>query len=294
MNGVASRPSQAAGTSTLQSEAQPQSGVRVRSSQLYAGSWRALVRVAPPVLFAIAAVATWQLVVSVLNTSPDVVPKPTRVATTLHDDWGLIAHSTRTTVVEILYGFGLSVGIGVFLALVFARFRAIDRAVYPIIVIFQSVPKIAIAPLLILWFGFGTAPKAILIAAIAFFPITVTMRTGLDAVNPDLVLLLRSVGASRNEILFRVQVPTSIPYLFAGLHVAITLSVIGAIVAEFAGASSGLGYLIQFASTQLETPLVFASIAVISVIGIALYYGVSLLEIALSRRFPRQEGVPTA
>ena len=229
-----------------------------------------------------------------LNTSPDVVPKPTRVATTLHDDWGLIAHSTRTTVVEILYGFGLSVCIGVLLALVFARFRAIDRAVYPIIVIFQSVPKIAIAPLLILWFGFGTAPKAILIAAIAFFPITVTMRTGLDAVNPDLVLLLRSVGASRNEILFRVQVPTSIPYVFAGLHVAITLSVIGAIVAEFAGASSGLGYLIQFASTQLETPLVFASIAVISVIGIALYYGISLLEIVLSRRFPRQEGVPVA
>jgi NitT/TauT family transport system permease protein len=109
-------------------------------------------------------------------------------------------------------------------------------------------------------------------------------------VHPDLVLLLRSVGASPNEILFRVQVPWSIPYLFAGLHVAITLSVIGAIVAEFAGASSGLGYLIQFASTQLETPLVFASITVISVVGIALYYSVSLIEIALSRRFPRQEG----
>jgi NitT/TauT family transport system permease protein len=260
------------------------------SSRRLAGSGRFARRVAPPVLFAIGAVGAWQLVVSALDVSQDVVPKPSAVAATLHSDWGLISHSTRTTVVEVLYGFGLSVGIGVALALLFARFRVLDRAVYPIVVVFQNVPKIAIAPLLILWFGFGIAPKAILIAFIAFFPITVTMRTGLESVHPDLVLLLRSVGASPNEILFRVQVPWSIPYLFAGLHVAITLSVIGAIVAEFAGASSGLGYLIQFASTQLETPLVFASITVISVVGIALYYSVSLIEIALSRRFPRQEG----
>jgi NitT/TauT family transport system permease protein len=264
------------------------------AARRFAGSGRAALRVGPPILFAVAAIGLWQLVVSLLRVSPDVVPKPSAVATTLHSDWGLIAHSTRTTVVEVMYGFGLSVGIGVSLALLFARFRVLDRAVYPIVVIFQNVPKIAIAPLLILWFGFGIAPKAILIAFIAFFPITVTMRTGLASVHPDLVLLLRSVGASRNEILFRVQVPTSIPYLFAGLHVAITLSVIGAIVAEFAGAASGLGYLIQFASTQLETSLVFASIAVISVVGIALYYGVSLIEIALSRRFPRHEDAAAA
>ena len=263
-------------------------------SRRFSGSARVVLRVGPPILFAIAATGLWQLIVSLMDVSPDVVPKPSAVATTLHSDWGLIAHSTRTTVVEVLYGFGLSVGIGVSLALLFARFRVLDRAVYPIVVIFQNVPKIAIAPLLILWFGFGIAPKAILIAAIAFFPITVTMRTGLASVNPDLVLLLRSVGASRNEILFRVQVPSSIPYLFAGLHVGITLSVIGAIVAEFSGASSGLGYLIQYASTQLETSLVFAAITVISVVGIALYYGISIVEMALSRRFPRQEGLPAS
>jgi NitT/TauT family transport system permease protein len=194
----------------------------------------------------------------------------------------------------VLYGFGLSVGIGVTLALLLARFRVFDRTVYPLVVVFQNVPKIAIAPLLILWFGFGIAPKAILIAVIAFFPITVTMRAGLASVHPDLVLLLRSVGASRSEILFRVQLPSSIPYLFAGLHVAITLSVIGAIVAEFAGASSGLGYLIQYASNQLQTSLVFASIVVISVVGIVLYYTVSLVELALARRFPRPEGAAAA
>jgi NitT/TauT family transport system permease protein len=255
---------------------------------------RAALRVAPPILFTVAAIGVWQLTVSLLDVSPTVVPKPTAVVETLVDQWDLIWDATKTTLVEILYGFALSVVIGVALALLLARFRMLDRAVYPLVVIFQNVPKIAIAPLLILWFGFGIAPKAILITFIAFFPITVTMRTGLASVDPDLVLLLRSVGASRNEILFRVQLPWSIPFLFAGLHVAITLSVIGAIVAEFAGASNGLGYLIEFASTQLDTPLVFAGITAISVVGVALYYAVTLTEIALSRRFPRSKDVAAA
>lgn len=259
-----------------------------------AGLGRGALRIAPPILFTIAAIGLWQLLVWLLDVSPYVVPKPSAVATTLHSHWGLLAHSARVTLVEILYGFGLSVGVGVALALVLERFRILDRAVYPLVIVFQNVPKIAIAPLLILWFGFGMAPKAILIAVIAFFPITVTMRTGLASVHADLVLLLRSVGASRNEILLRVQIPSAIPFLIAGLHVAITLSVIGAIVAEFAGASSGLGYIIQYASTQLDTRLVFAGIFVISVIGIVLYYAISVLELALARRFPRHEGAAGA
>lgn len=268
-------------------------------AQAYRGAWlrgsgRTLRRLGPPVLLTVAAIATWELAVRAFDVPKDVVPKPSTVGSSLSDHRGLVWRSTKVTVVEILYGFGLAVGIGVALALLLGRFRLVDRAVYPLVVVFQNVPKVAIAPLLILWFGFGMAPKAILIAVIAFFPITVTMRTGLASVHPDLVLLLRSVGASRTEILLRVQIPSSIPFLFAGLHVAITLSVIGAIVAEFAGAARGLGYLIQFASTQLDTPLVFAGILVISIVGIVLYYAVSLAELALARRFPRHEGAAAA
>jgi NitT/TauT family transport system permease protein len=120
----------------------------------------------------------------------------------------------------------------------------------------------------------------------AFFPITLNMLVGLKAIDQDLLLLMRSVGSSRNQILTRIQIPTSLPYLFAGLRIAITLAVIGAVVAEFAGASNGLGYLIQFASTQLDTPLMFAALTLVSLLGLVLYYGLSLAELLLRGRFP--------
>jgi NitT/TauT family transport system permease protein len=145
-------------------------------------------------------------------------------------------------------------------------------------VLFQNVPKIALAPLFILWFGYDLAPKIILIVVIAFFPVALNMLVGLRAADPNLVTLMRTVGATRTEILWRVQIPNSLPYLMSGIKIAITLSVIGAIVGEFAGASAGLGYMIQFASTQMETSLVFAALAQVSVLGMLFYYGIELIE----------------
>jgi NitT/TauT family transport system permease protein len=187
----------------------------------------------------------------------------------------LAAYVTAT---EVLYGFILSAVIGAAVALVIARFARFGRALYPLVVLFQTVPKVALAPLFILWFGFDLAPKVMLIVVIAFFPVAINMLVGLQTVDPNLIALMRSVGASRNEILRRIQIPNSLPYLMAGLKVAVTLAVIGAIVGEFAGAQAGLGYMIQFASTQMQTSLVFAALVEVSVLGLLFYYVIEWLE----------------
>ena len=156
---------------------------------------------------------------------------------------------------------------GIAVALVIVRFERFGRALYPLIVLFQNVPKVALAPIFILWFGFDLAPKVVLIVVIAFFPVAIDMLAGLQSVEPSFVALMQSVGASRSKILLRVRIPHSLPHLMAGLKVAITFSVIGAIVGEFAGANRGLGYVIEFASTQLDTPLIFAALVVVSRAG---------------------------
>jgi NitT/TauT family transport system permease protein len=182
------------------------------------------------------------------------------------------------TAVEVLLGFLFSAVVGIAVALVIVRFAAFGRALYPLVVLFQTVPKVALAPIFILWFGYDLLPKVTLIVVIAFFPVALNMLVGLQSIDPALVALMRSVGAGRTEILRRVQIPNSLPYLISGLKIAITFSVIGAVVGEFAGASAGLGYMIEFASTQLETPLVFAALFEVSVLGVAFYYVIEALE----------------
>ena len=195
-----------------------------------------------------------------------------------------------TAAVEVLFGFVLAAVAGIAVALVIVRFERFGKALYPLVVLFQNVPKVALAPIFILWFGYDLTPKVVLIVVIAFFPVAIDMLAGLQSVEPSFVALMQSVGASRSEILRRVRVPHSLPHLMAGLKVAITFSVIGAIVGEFAGgASAGLGYVIQFASTQLETPMVFAALVVVSVLGLFFYYLVEFAERLLVPWSPKFE-----
>lgn len=240
----------------------------------------------PSALLLLAVLVVWELAVALLGVSEFVVAPPSAFAAETWHSRELLLAAAWITTQEILYGFLISVAVGVGLAVVIARFRWVDRAVYPLVVLFQVVPKVALAPIFILWFGYGVTPKLLLVVVIAFFPITLNMLVGLRSIDPDLLLLMKSVGATRNQILARIQIPTSLPYLFAGMRIAITLAVIGAVVAEFAGASDGLGYLIQFASTQLDTPLMFSALILVSLLGLVLYYGMSLAEFALARRFP--------
>jgi NitT/TauT family transport system permease protein len=250
-------------------------------------------RIVPPLIVMIAVLVGWELAVELFDVSEFVLAKPTEIFAELSDSSALLRDAAGYTLQEIVLGFALSAVVGIAIALLLAAWRLADRALYPLVVAFQTVPKVALAPIFVLWFGYGVLPKMLLIATIAFFPVALNMRTGLEAVDRDLLLLLRSVGASRWEVLRKVQIPSSLPYLFAGLKIAITFSVIGAVVAEFAGSSQGLGYLIEFASTQLDTRLVFAALLVISVLGLALYYAVGLLEWLVNRRFPPPQGLRT-
>ena len=220
----------------------------------------------------------WELAIRLFHVPTFVLPAPSAIVRQLIESRARLASAAMSTAVEIFLGFMLASLTGVVIALVVVRFERFGRALYPLIVLFQNVPKVALAPIFILWFGFDLAPKIVLIVVIAFFPVTIDMLAGLQSVEPSFVALMESVGASRGKILMRVRIPHSLPYLMAGLKVAITFSVIGAIVGEFAGANQGLGYVIEFASTQLDTPLIFAALVVVSVLGLAFYYLVELAE----------------
>jgi NitT/TauT family transport system permease protein len=220
----------------------------------------------------------WEATIRLFHISSFILPAPSAIVGSLIENRGKLASAAGSTALEILLGFVLAALTGVIVALVIARFERFGRALYPLIVLFQNVPKVALAPIFILWFGFDLAPKIALIVVIAFFPVAIDMLAGLQSVEPSFVALMHSVGASRTQILLRVRIPHSLPHLMAGLKVAITFSVIGAIVGEFAGANHGLGYLIEFASTQLDTALIFAGLTVISVLGLAFYYLVEFAE----------------
>jgi NitT/TauT family transport system permease protein len=225
-----------------------------------------------------AVIVFWECAIRLFDVPTFVLPAPSAVIHSLFANRAQLAGAVRFTATEILLGFVLASLTGIVVALVIARFERFGRALYPLIVLFQNVPKVALAPIFILWFGFDLMPKVLLIVVIAFFPVAIDMLAGLQSVDPSFVALMQSVGASQTKILTRVRIPHSLPHLMAGLKVAITFSVIGAIVGEFAGANQGLGYLIEFASTQLDTPLIFAGLVVVSLLGLAFYYLVELAE----------------
>jgi NitT/TauT family transport system permease protein len=237
-----------------------------------------LRNVMPALALAVGLTVFWELVIRLFKVPAFVLPAPTAIFASLVAHWQPLAVAAKATSIEVLFGFVLSAVVGILVALVIVRFERFGRALYPLIVLFQNVPKVALAPIFILWFGYDLAPKIFLIVVIAFFPVTIDMLAGLQSVEPSFVSLMRSVGASKGKIMLRVRIPHSLPHLMAGLKVAITFSVIGAIVGEFAGANQGLGYVIQFASTQLDTPLIFAALIVVSVLGLAFYYVVEFAE----------------
>jgi NitT/TauT family transport system permease protein len=259
-----------------------------------AGARRAVAELLPAIGLMVAVLIAWELVIRVFKIPTFVLPAPSAVAVALVANRGALAAAARVTAVEVLFGFVLSALVGIAVALVIVRFERFGRALYPLVVLFQNVPKIALAPIFVLWFGYDLMPKIALIVVIAFFPVAIDMLAGLQSVEPSFVALMQSVSASPSEILLRVRIPHSLPHLMAGLKVAITFSVIGAIVGEFAGASAGLGYVIQFASTQLETPLIFAALIVVSVLGLVFYYLVELAERVLVPWSPKFDDVQRA
>ena len=256
----------------------PSSADDIVAPQSWTTAFRKLNAVLPPLALSLAALIVWEGAIRLFNVPTFILPAPSAVIVSLIENRAQLAAATQATALEVLFGFVLASLVGIAVALVIVRFERFGRALYPLIVLFQNVPKVALAPIFILWFGYDLAPKILLIVVIAFFPVAIDMLAGLQSVEPSFVSLMRSVGAGNGKIMMRVRIPHSLPHLMAGLKVAITFSVIGAIVGEFAGANQGLGYVIQFASTQLDTPLIFAALVVVSVLGLIFYYGVELAE----------------
>jgi NitT/TauT family transport system permease protein len=270
---------------------QPVAGERGALRRGLSGARRGSRDIMPAVGLAVAVLVVWEAVIRLFVVPAFVLPAPTAIIASLVENRAPLAVAARATAIEILLGFVLASVVGIAVALVIVRYERFGRALYPLIVLFQNVPKVALAPIFILWFGYDLAPKILLIVVIAFFPVAIDMLAGLQSVEPSFVSLMRSVGAGNGKILVRVRIPHSLPHLMAGLKVAITFSVIGAIVGEFAGANQGLGYVIQFASTQLDTPLIFAALVVVSVVGLIFYYLVEFAERVLVPWAPKFDPV---
>jgi len=240
---------------------------------------RALVRrVGPPLVFLLVVLGAWQLYASRSAISSATLPAPTEVATALWDGRDALWSAGRVTLWEILLGYLTAVVLGVGLAVAISSSRLAERAVYPWLVVSQMIPIVAIAPIIVIWTGFDLRPKVIVIALVSFFPIAVNTVDGLRSADPEQLDLLRTMGAGRWRRFRLAQWPAALPFVFSGLRVAAALAVIGAVFAEWVGASDGLGYLILTYNNQTATADVFAAVAVLAVIGIALFAAVSIAE----------------
>jgi putative hydroxymethylpyrimidine transport system permease protein len=223
-------------------------------------------------------VLAWQGVASLESVDDLTLASPVETWDALRDDWSLLWDNAWVTLVEVLLGLAIAVVAGVGLAIVMHLIRPLRDAAYPLLVASQAIPIVVLAPIFVLAFDYGIGPKLAIVALICFFPITVNLLDGLRSVEPDLIKLMRSFGASRLRTLRSVELPASLPFLFSGLKVAATVSVIGAVFGEWAGADEGLGRLVLLGNTQLQTPRVYAGIVILTLMAVALFALVALAE----------------
>ena len=224
-----------------------------------------------PVSILIGLVAAWELWVNLADVPKWQLPAPSEIAEELVSSSDLLWKHTLVTLQEIVFGFLAALAAGLVLAGGIAYSRVLERSVYPIVIASQTVPIIAIAPLLLIWVGYGLTPKIIIVALICFYPIAVNTVDGLKATDPDMVNMVRTLGASRWQVFTKLQIPTALPFMFSGIKIGVSVSVIAAVIGEWVGASEGLGYLITYSQPLFLTARVFAAIFVLSVMGIGLF-----------------------
>jgi putative hydroxymethylpyrimidine transport system permease protein len=252
----------------------------------------------PPIVIVVVLLGLWQLAASLdvianaLNIEPFLVPSPSEIAQSLWADRSLLLDNGWVTLQEVLAGFALSVVAGVAFAVVLHLSPMLRRAFYPLLIASQTVPIVVIAPILVVWLGFGIGPKLVIIALICFFPITVNTLDGLRSVDPDLLKMMRTLDASRLQTFRRVEGPSALPYFFSGAKIAVAVAVIGAVFGEWAGSSSGLGHLIQQASAQLQTARTFAAVVVLSALAIVLFGLLAVIERRVAWWGPRSTRTP--
>ncbi|HET9153317.1 MAG TPA: ABC transporter permease [Solirubrobacterales bacterium] len=229
----------------------------------------------PPALIALL-VGSWQLAASTgaiaaaLHIESFLVPSPAEIASSLWENRSLLAENALVTLREIVFGILAAVAIGVGFAVAMSRWRIVRDASYPLVVASQTIPIVVIAPILVVWFGYGLTPKIVLIALFCFFPITVNVLDGLRSVDPEAIKLMRSLDASRWQRFWRVEAPTALPNLFTGVKISVVFAPLAAVFAEWAGSNSGLGHLIQSDTAYLEVARQFATVAVLSALALIL------------------------
>ncbi|MCE5259839.1 MAG: ABC transporter permease [Chloroflexi bacterium] len=244
---------------------------------------RQAARWAPPFVLVAAALVLWELAVRWTQVPKWLLPSPSAILRAGWEARGLLGPHIIQTALETLLGFCLALVVGIGLGFLIDYSKLLRNALYPLLVASQTVPTVAIAPLLVIWFGYGLLPKVLVVGLICFFPIVVSTADGLRAADPDLINLLRTMGASRSTIFFKVRLPGALPSLYSGIRIAITYSVVGAILGEWVGASQGLGIFMLRATNSFRTDWVFVSIAITAVLSLALFGLVSLIEHATLR-----------
>lgn len=238
-----------------------------------------------PLATAAAIIGAWEAIVRLKNIPEVLLPAPSVIAARLIETLPFLLTQAVPTTLETVAGFLISLVLGIFLAVLVSASRFARDALYPNIVFFQLIPKIALAPLFIVWLGIGSESRVTFSVFISFFPVVVATLAGLTSVDRDLLRLCKAVGATDSKVYTRVRFPVAVPHIFAGLKIAITFAMIGVIVGEFITAQAGLGYMILFAASQADMPLIFASIALLCVIGLALYGLVVAAEALALKRY---------
>jgi ABC-type nitrate/sulfonate/bicarbonate transport system permease component len=235
-------------------------------------------KVLPSAAIILALLAGWQIYVEVSDIRPQVLPSPERVFREGWEQRDDLWRHTRATLRATAIGFSISVAVAVLLAIVIDFSATLRRALYPLLVFSQTLPIFAIAPLLIIWFGFDLTPKVLVVALVTFFPITVALADGFNSSDPEAANLLRSMGASRRQVFRYIRLPSAMPSFFSGLRISITYAVIAAVFAEFVGAREGLGIYMQQQRNSLRTDLVLAAVLVTAGLSILLFAGTYLVQ----------------
>lgn len=231
-----------------------------------------------PVGVVVALVAVWQLVCSVFGVPTYIIPSPVEVWDAIQANWAMLIENTWPTLIESVLGFLVGNLVAILLAVLFVHWKPAERALMPVAVFVRTIPIVAVAPVLVIMFGQGYAPKILIAALISFFPTLVNMVKGLESVDKQSIELLRVLSASRSEVFWKVRLFASLPYLFASLKIAAGNSVIGAIVAEWIGSQEGLGYLIIQATYNFNTPLLYATMTVASIMAVLFFALIGLIE----------------
>lgn len=234
-----------------------------------------------PIIFILAILVLWELLVNLGVVERYILPSPTDIISALITNGSDIMMHTGVTFFEGMTGLLVAVFLSLIMAIVMDQFPVVKKAIYPVLVISQTVPIIVIAPLLAMWFGFGIAPKIFVVVLVCFFPITVNLIEGLQSVDGELINLVRSMGASKSQIFAKIKFPSALPYFFSGLKIAATYSIMGAVIGEWLGGKAGLGVYMLRARHAFALDLVFAAILVIVIVSIMLFYGIAGIQRAL-------------